>query len=164
MEVLTNSMVCWFQTSGVPWVKSETDPHTRRARRDGEEEAEHSRLVDGRFNKQGNWYMRLVLGGCKTSRFSAPTRTWKVYIEALPGFIYIFSPGDLNNTLPSQGCVLENGSYCGHGGQNTPSKDRGGGDKPSMPGSSSWVKRQSRPLDYLVQQSGNHLVIYKRMP
>lgn len=31
-------------------------------------EADHSRSVDGRVNKQGNLYRRLVIGGCKMSR------------------------------------------------------------------------------------------------
>ena len=35
-------------------------------------EADHSRLVGGRFNKQGNLYTRLVLGGCKASRSPHP--------------------------------------------------------------------------------------------
>ena len=46
-------------------------------------EVAHSRLVAGRFNKQGNLFIRLVLGGCKTSRsLHLPTSILKVYIEA----------------------------------------------------------------------------------
>lgn len=33
-----------------------------------EKEAAHSRLVNGRFNTQGNFYMRLVFNGGKTHR------------------------------------------------------------------------------------------------
>ena len=41
-------------------------------------EAGHFRLVDGRFNKQRNLYMRLVLVGCKMSRsLYPPTKTMK---------------------------------------------------------------------------------------
>ena len=33
-------------------------------------------------------------------------------------------------TLLSQGCILENGSSCGNGGQHISSKDREGGEEP----------------------------------
>ena len=36
----------------------------------------------------------------------------------------------VSTVLFSQGCVLENGSHCGHDGQNVHSKDREGGEKP----------------------------------
>lgn len=43
-------------------------------------ETNHSRLADGRFNKQVNLHTRLVLGGFKTSRYLyLPTRILKVY-------------------------------------------------------------------------------------
>lgn len=77
-------------------------------------EAGHSRLIGGRFNKQGNLYTRLALVGHKMSRSTcACTRTspfpWilEVYIEALTEFSHILSPDGLSNTLHSQGCVLE---------------------------------------------------------
>ena len=38
-------------------------------------------------------------------------RILKVYIEALIGFSHIHNPHGLNNTLLSQGCVLENDLY-----------------------------------------------------
>lgn len=64
-------------------VRSQTGSHTWRAWRHlGERHC--SRLVGGRFNKQGNLHTRLVLGNCKTSRsLCAPTRILKVYVEAL---------------------------------------------------------------------------------
>ena len=52
--------------------------------------------------------MRLVLGGCKASRsLHLPTRILKVFIEALMGFSLIYCSVGLNNTLLSQGCILE---------------------------------------------------------
>ena len=39
------------------------------------------------------------------------------------GFSRINHPDGLNNTLLSQGRVLENGFHCGMGGQSFPSKD-----------------------------------------
>lgn len=53
------------------------------------------RLEGGRFNKQGNWPTRLVLGSHKTSGSPhLPTRIVKVCIEALPGLQYY--PDGLN--------------------------------------------------------------------
>lgn len=49
---------------------------------------------------------RLILGGCKTSRLLA-IKIVRVYIESLMGFCHIHSPDGLNNTLLSQGFVLE---------------------------------------------------------
>ena len=37
----------------------------------------------------------------------------------------------VNNTLLSQGCILENGPHCGNDGQNTPFKDEG--ERPPVP-------------------------------
>ena len=47
-------------------------------------------------------------------------------IETLSEFSHVFGPDGLSNILFSQGCVLENDSHCGNGGQDTHSKDRGG--------------------------------------
>lgn len=55
------------------------------------------------------------------------TRILGVYIKSSTGFSHICQAGSLNNTLLSQGCILENGPHCGNGGQNTHSKDEGGG-------------------------------------
>ena len=50
----------------------------------------------------------ILVGGCKMSRYlHSTTRILKVYTEALTGFSHIYHPNDLNNTLLSQGCVLE---------------------------------------------------------
>lgn len=46
-----------------------------------------------------------------------------IYSEALTGFSHMISLFGLNNTGPSQGCVLENDSHCGNGGHDVHSKD-----------------------------------------
>ena len=61
------------------------------------------------------------------ARYLAPVQNLKIYVEAFLGFSHRFSPDGLNNNLLSQGHVLENGSYCGHSGQNVYSKDREAG-------------------------------------
>lgn len=48
--------------------------------------------------------------------FAPPTRILKTYTEALVGLGHGHQPGSFN-TLLSQGCVLENNSRCGNGGQ-----------------------------------------------
>ena len=74
--------------------------------------------------------MRLVLGGCKRSRFPhLPARILKVYVEALTRFSYVCCPDGLNNALLSQGCILEKGSSCENSGPNIHSKDTGGGEE-----------------------------------
>ena len=93
-------------------------------------EADHSRLVGGRFNKQGDLITRFVLGSFKTSRSShLPNRILKVDIEALTGFSHVHCPDGLNSTLLPQGCILENSSSCRNSGWNIYSKDRGGGEE-----------------------------------
>ena len=71
-------------------------------------EADRSRLVGGRFNKQGNLHMRLVLGHFKTSgSLHPPPRSLKVCVEALMEFSHGYRPDGINNTLFSQGSGLE---------------------------------------------------------
>ena len=66
---------CWLETLEASWVKSETGLYTKRARRD-QRKRQTLQTVRHRFNKQGDLHMRLVLGGCKTSRFlHLPTRS-----------------------------------------------------------------------------------------
>ena len=68
--------------------------------------AEHSRLADGRFSKQENFHMRLVLGGHKMSGFLClPARILKIYTEALTGFSYICGTDELNSMLLFQGYI-----------------------------------------------------------
>lgn len=52
----------------------------------------HSRLAGGRFNKQGDLYMRLVLGGCKINRSQhPPTRILKVCREAFTEVSHVYT-------------------------------------------------------------------------
>lgn len=91
------------------------------------------RLVGGRFNKQRNLYMRLVLGGHKQSRsLYPPTRLLKGYKGSLMGFSHIY-----HSRWPQQHLALSrvcpwNSSHCINGGQNVYSKDRGGIEGPSV--------------------------------
>ena len=103
-------------------VCSQTGSHTWRAWRHlGERHC--SRLVGGKVNKQGALHARLVLGNRKTSRsLCTPTGILKAYVEALTGFNLIYHPDSLNNTLLSQGHVLENSSHCGNDGQDIQSR------------------------------------------
>lgn len=56
---------------GVPWVKSKTISVCGGGEKP-KKKADHSRLVDGMFNKQGNLHTRLVLGSHKMSRSLHP--------------------------------------------------------------------------------------------
>ena len=82
-------------------------------------------MVGGRFNKEENLHMRLVLGGHEMRSRHPPVRILKVYTEALTGFSHIYCPDGLSNTWLSQGCVLETALAVGMMGR----VDRGGGEK-----------------------------------
>ena len=71
--------------------------------------------------------------GCKTSTsLHLLAGILKVFIAASTGFSQEYHPDGLNNTLLSQGCILENGSHCGNGEQNVHSKDRGESEEPQI--------------------------------
>ena len=112
-------------------------------------EAGHSRFVGGRFNNQGNFCLRLVLGSCKMDRSPDPLpRILKVYVEAL--IHHISHLDGLNNTLISQGCVLENGfTVEAVSRMYIPRTEV---RSLQLPGSSWRVNRQSCPLNDLLQQ------------
>ena len=65
-----------------------------------------------------------------------PAGVLKVHIQALTGISHIYRPEGHDNTLLSQGYVLQNDSQCGNGGQNVHSKDRGEGGEPPI----AWVQ------------------------
>lgn len=89
-------------------------------------EADHSRLVAGRFDKPGNLLTRFALDNLKMSTsLPPPARILKVYTETLMEFSHVYHLDGLN-TLVSQCHVLENTSHCGTGGQYVP-RTRGGG-------------------------------------
>lgn len=69
-------------------------------------EAGQSRLVGGRFTKQGKLYTRLVLGDARQVDLCTIHRLLKC-VECLTGFSHAFRPNGLNNTLLSLGCVLK---------------------------------------------------------
>ena len=122
-----------------------------RAKRDWRETG-RSRLVGGRFNKQGNFNTSLVLGSCRTSRSPhLPARILEIYIKTLTGFNHVFSPEGLNNTLLSEGCVLEMAPAMGMVDRRyIPRTElRVRGLRLSQP--SSQINWQSRPLDDLFQ-------------
>ena len=69
------------------------------------------------------------LGSCKMNWSPhLPARIFKVHVEVSSGFHQVFPPGGLNNTLLSQGCVLEISSSCGNSGPKAYFTDRGGGE------------------------------------
>lgn len=68
-------------------------------------DANHSKLVGSRFNKEEGTYipMKLVLGISKMNRsLYLPNQNLKVYVEALIGFSDVHSLDGLNNTLLSR--------------------------------------------------------------
>ena len=82
-------------------------------------------MVGGRINKQGNLLTRLVFEA-KSSSPPLLARILKAFTEALSGFRHTCCPESLSNTLFLQGCLLENGSKPGNGGQSEHFKDTGG--------------------------------------
>lgn len=81
-----------------------------------EQEAGLTRLVGGRFHKQGNLYPWLALGRCRTSSSPhPPTRTLNVSIEASMGVqSHIPSRGARQHLTLSRPCPW-NGSHCAVG-------------------------------------------------
>ena len=69
-------------------------------------EADHSRLVSGRFDK-GTYIQGLSWASIRRVDFPIhPPRILKVYLESLTGFSHVYCPDGLNNTLLSQGCIF----------------------------------------------------------
>lgn len=93
-------------------------------------DADHSRFVEVRFDKQGKLHKRVVLGTHKASRsLNLPARILKVYTETLTELRHIYCLDGLNNTSLSQGYFLENDSHCGKSDQYIHSKDRKGSEE-----------------------------------
>lgn len=84
----------------------------------------------GRFSKGGNLYSRLDLATIRQVDLCTHLSKSSKLIEALTKFSHVFGPDGLNIIIFFQGCVLENDSHCGNGGQKTHSKDRGMGKQP----------------------------------
>lgn len=78
------------------------------------------------------------------SHLLPPNRIIKVYIEALAGFSYVYCPGGLNNTLLSQGCVLDKAPTVGMVGRMHMLRTEGAAGCPGP-------AHRSHPLDNLLQ-------------
>ena len=116
-------------------------------------EADHSKLVGGKLNEQGNLFMRLVLGSHKLKRTPhPPARIWKAYVEALTGCSHIYGP-DALNTLLSQVCILETAPIVETAGRMYIPRTEEEVRSLWLPGSSSRLHRRSLPLNDLLQQS-----------
>ena len=144
--------VCWFSTfRAFQWNLKLVHIHRQQER--PKKEADHSRLVGGSFNKKGNLCTRLVLSGHKMSRsLHQPVRILEVNRQALTRVSQSqFRWSQQHLTL--SGLHPWNSSDYGNSGQNTHSKDRGGGRRLPLSRSSSWVNWQSCPLDVLISVS-----------
>ena len=85
-------------------------------------------IVGGRFKKQGNLHIQLVLGAGKMNRSPHPcSGILRVYTKA---FSHIDSLDGLNITSVSQDQDPESSCQWGDGGQNVHSKGKGGGEEP----------------------------------
>lgn len=110
---------------------------------------DHSRLVGGRFSK-GTF--KACLEWPRDAYISTPTtRILEVYIKALTGFSHIFHADGLNNTLVSQGCVLEAAFNAGKAGRTHISSIQERVRSLQVPGSNLRVNWWSCPLDDLLQ-------------
>ena len=114
-------------------------------------EADHSRLLGGRFNKQGNLQARLVLSSCRMSRsLLLPTRILSLYrglnwvLDCIQSrWFQLFTLSRLVLEIaPSAGMVGR--AYIPRTGERVRSLQ--------LPRFSSWVKRRSHPFHNLFQQ------------
>ena len=123
-------------------------------------EADRSRFVGGRFDRQENLLTRLALGSHKVSRSQLPpARTLKVYMEAVLGSV-MFTVRMVSATHCSQGRVLEASCHCGNSEQNRSTVPRTGEGLRGLPlpRASSQVNWQSYPLNDLLRHSSTHLI------
>lgn len=107
-------------------------------------EADHSGLVGGSFNKEGNLYISLVLSGNKISRsLYSSARILKVYIETLTGFRHVYC-----KTVSVMHCSFKVASVkmAPTLGMVVPSLDRGEREESLIP----WVQLEG-PLNELLQ-------------
>lgn len=82
------------------------------------ERAGYSRLVGGRFNKQGNLPLRPVLSSLKTVDLCTHLpESEKCISKPKLRFSHIFNPDGLYNALLSQACILETCFHCVNGGR-----------------------------------------------
>ena len=128
-------------------------------KRQGEtkERGEHSRWVGGRFNEHGNLTMRLVLSDQKASRsLHPPTRTWKIYTEALIGFRHICNPDGQQHITVSRLHPWKWSPLWERWAEHTFQGRGGEASSPSGPGYIFWawgtgLLKLSTPADGLIQ-------------
>ena len=114
------SFLCWFASR----------PLYMEGEEKSKNEEGHSRSEGSRFKKQGNFHRKLASGSQTTKRSPClPDRIVSLY-RGPNGAQSVYHRESLNSTLLSQGCVFENDSHRGNGGQNIHSKHRGRGDEP----------------------------------
>ena len=124
-------------------------PCTGTTRRD-QRKRQPLRIGRWQFNKQEDLLTRLALG--EAGQVDPCTRFWKIYIGAFPGFSHMYCSDGLNNTLLSQGCILEKQlPLWEQWAERTLQGWRWGAEVSDSPGSSSWVNQGSHPLHDLVQ-------------
>lgn len=100
-----------FPNTGIPF-GSQIGPIFRQGKKRLKEEADHFRLTSGSLISKGSYAPGFSWVGSKTSRsLHLPARILKVSIEALTGLRHVYCTDGLNNTLLSQGCILEHGSH-----------------------------------------------------
>ena len=118
-----------------------------------------TRLLGGKFNKQGN---EASHGEPRGAGLHAHSPHSQVETEASPGFSHVCRPVALNTTELTQGCVL--GAASGSEGvqQNPHSKTRGGAEEPPR----AWIQftghQQSRFLHDLPQQIRKWSKIFRK--
>ena len=116
--------------------------------------ADHSRLVGGSFNTQGNLHTRLVLVSARQVDLCThpPARILKVYIEDLTESSHTCSTGGLNNILLSPGSVCRAASKEGKTSRTHLPRAEERVRNFRWLGSSRHVSQQSRPLEDLPHQ------------
>lgn len=92
-----NLALCWFATSGVPQVKSESGPQYMEGKERLKKEADHSRLIGGRFKKQRTDIWGLSWAARQVDVRPLSTIILKVYREHLTGFSNVHYQDGLNN-------------------------------------------------------------------
>lgn len=134
-------------------VKSETGPWYTESRERPKREADHSRgWVVGLLSKGICIHLKIVLGSHTMRRSPhCPARILKVPVEAFMGFSHVFSPGGLNDSLPSQGSVIGTPSSVGKTSKMLAPRTRGG---VRLPGSS-W--RVTRVCVFFMTSSNTNL-------
>lgn len=106
--------------------------------------------VGHHVHRQGDSPRRYIVGGHKAGPSPCPpTGIFEIYTEASTGFSHAYCPDGLDSTFLSQGCSLENSSYCGNRGR-TMFKGQGRGHGARCPGQA-WRSSCGPPHGLLPQ-------------